>query len=173
MRSARKITLQPLPENTMQARMKKYPLSEQDVQALLEKEQVGRVATTGADGYPYVTPVHFAVLNGRVYFHGLAVGEKLANIHRNPKVCFEIDRMNSLLHGGSSCDTNTEYQSVIIRGSAALVEDKVQKIAVLDAIVAKYTPQHMGTAFPDPALKMTAVVEITIESCTGKYYPAG
>lgn len=156
----------------MQARMKKYPLSQQDTQALLEKEQVGRVATTGADGYPYVTPVHFAVLNGRVYFHGLAVGEKLANLSRNPKVCFEIDRMGSLLHGGSSCDTNTEYQSVIIRGSAALVEDRAQKIAALDAIVAKYTPQHMGTTFPDPALKMTAVVEITIESCTGKYYPA-
>ena len=44
------------------------------------------------------------------------------------------------------------------------------KIAALDAVVAKHTPQHVGTAYPENMLKMTAVVEITIHEITGKYY---
>ena len=42
--------------------------------------------------------------------------------------------------------------------------------AALDAVVAKHTPQHVGTAYPENMLKMTAVVEITIHEITGKYY---
>lgn len=43
----------------MQARMKKYPLAEEKVHDLLATEAVGRIASSGADGFPYITPVHF------------------------------------------------------------------------------------------------------------------
>ena len=50
------------------------------------------------------------------------------------------------------------------------MESLDQKIRVLDAIVAKYTPQHSGKGYPANMLRMTAVVEITIIEITGKYY---
>ena len=156
----------------MQARMKKYPLSEQQVQELLNSEQVGRLATTGSDGYPYIIPVHYTYMGGCIYIHGLGAGEKIDNIRANSKVCFEVDRMQGLLHGDEPCDTNTLYESVIIRGDASLVEAVEKKIAVLDGIITKYTPQHQGKAFPDNMLKMTAIIEIVVSTCTGKYYSA-
>lgn len=156
----------------MQARMKKYPLSEAQVHSLLESEHVGRLATFGKDGYPYVTPVHFVFTQGKIYIHGLAVGEKLGNIAANPHVGFEVDKMISYIQDEEKpCDTNTEYESVIIRGTASVLADPAGKIAVLDAVVKKYTPQHAGKEFPSGALQKTGVIELVIESCTGKYYP--
>lgn len=155
----------------MQARMKKYPLPEERINHLLHTEAVGRLATLGADGYPYVTPVHFVFFEGKIYIHGLAAGEKLQNINNNPQVCFEAEKMLSLIHDDEKpCGTNTEYESVIIRGAASTVKDSQLKTKILDAVVAKYTPQHIGKTYPPNALKMTAVIEIAISSITGKYY---
>ena len=157
----------------MQARMKDHPLSPEQIAHLLDTELVGRLATNGADGCPYVTPVHFTVMDGTVYIHGLAAGEKLANIKRDPLVGFEVDKMLSLIHHPDlPCDTNTAYQSVIIRGRASVVQDTATVTRVLDAIVAKYTPRHAGKGYPPNMLKMTAVIAVDVTSCTGKFYPA-
>lgn len=157
----------------MQARMKKYPLTEERINRLLHSEAVGSLATVGGDGYPYVLPVHFVFLDGKIFIHSLAVGEKLDNIKARPRVGFEVNKMLSLITDAENpCNTNTEYESVIIRGEARLIEAVDKKIAVLDAIVAKYTPQHSGKPFPPNMLKMTGIIEITIRLCTGKYYPA-
>lgn len=156
----------------MQARMKKYPLAQEKIVELLTAEHVGRLATTGQDGFPYITPVHFVFMSDKIFIHGLAAGEKLANIKSDGRVGFEIEKMHGFVQDELPCDTNTSYESVIIRGHAALVTDIDTKIAVLNALVDKYTPQHSGKSYPDTMLKMTGVVEIAIQSCTGKHYPA-
>jgi len=155
----------------MQARMKKYQLTRNQTENLLKTEPVGRLATLGEDGFPYITPVHFVYMGGCIYFHGLAAGSKLANIQKDGRVCFEVERLESLLHDANPCDTNTVYQSAIIMGRAEVVEGLEEKKGVLDAIVAKYTPQHRGREYPENMVKMTAVVRIAVTSCTGKYYP--
>lgn len=154
----------------MQARMKEHPLTEEQINALLHSVHVGHLGTVGENGFPYVTPVHFAHMNGRIYFHGLAAGRKLKNLRADSRVCFEVEGPHAYLHAATPCDTNTAYQSVIIMGKAVVVEDPAVKTAALDAIVAKYAPQHAGAAYPANMLKMTAVVEITISEITGKYY---
>lgn len=154
----------------MQARMKEHPLTEEQINALLRAAHVGRLGTAGENGFPYVTPVHFVHMNGRVYFHGLAAGQKLKNLRADPRVCFEVEGPHAYIQAATPCDTNTAYQSVIITGKAAVVDDAAVKTSALNAIVAKYTPQHAGAAFPANMLKMTAVVEITIHEITGKYY---
>lgn len=154
----------------MQARMKQHPLTAEQIYSLLDAAQVGHLATLGENGFPYITPLHFVRMNGRVYFHGLAAGQKLKNLRADSRVCFEVEGPHRLIHADTPCDTNTAYQSVIITGHAAVVEDPAVKTAVLDAVVAKYTPQHAGVEYPQNMLKMTAVVEITMAEITGKYY---
>ena len=157
----------------MQARMKKYPLAEEKIQALLALEPVGRLASLGADGFLYVAPVHFVCAQGKIFIHGLAAGEKLANIKRDSRVGFEVEKMFGLVHDDKlPCETNTSYESVIIRGNAALVEDPALKTVILDAFVAKYAPHLVGRPYPETMLKMTAIIAIDVQSCTGKYYPA-
>lgn len=154
----------------MQARMKKHQLTTEQINSLLDSAHVGHLGTQGESGFPYITPVHFVHINGHVYFHGLSAGQKLKNLRANSRVCFEVTGAHSYLQADVPCNTNTAYQSVIITGHAAELKDADAKAAVLDAIVAKYTPQHSGKSYPDNMLKMTAVVEITILEITGKYY---
>ncbi len=154
----------------MQARMKKYQLTDAQTEALLLSAQVGHLGTVGEDGFPYVTPIHFVFVDGCIYFHGLTKGLKLDNLRKNFNVCFEVESSYTYLQANTPCDTNTAYQSVIIRGEAMPLVDKDRIIYILDAIVAKYTPQHKGKIYPNEMLKMTGVVEIKVRERTGKYF---
>ena len=155
----------------MQGRMKQHQLTSEEIKDVLEKADVGRIATHNDNGYPYIVPVHYIVLDGNVYVHGLIKGQKISNIQNNSKVGFEVDEMGEIIPDYTDpCDTNTAFRSVIILGTAKMVEDRELKIKVLNAIVAKYTPQLSNLEFPEKMLKATGVIEILPTETTGKYY---
>lgn len=153
----------------MQGRMKQYQIALPEIEAILNTQKVGRLATLNSNAYPYVTPVHFVYADNRIYIHGLAKGQKIENIKNNPKVSFETEEMFGLILDEKPCDVNTAYQSVIVAGNARLVDGET-KIKALKGIVNKYTPYLSGIAFPDNMLKATSVVEIEIVEITGKRY---
>ena len=68
------------------------------------------------------------------------------------------------------CDVNTAYESVIVLGHAAVVDDLSKKRNALRAIVQKYTPDWADVPLPDGMVKGTAVLEITPLETTGKYF---
>lgn len=156
----------------MQNRMKTHSLTIEQIEDLLLEGRTGRLATNGPEGYPYVVPVHYVYSHGKLYIHGLPKGQKLDNIAADSRVGFEIDEMLGLQYEGveDPCDVNTEYNSVIITGSARLLTEAEDKRKALGWIVAKYTPHLAGKELPDNMVKGTAVIEIEILECTGKYY---
>ncbi len=154
----------------MQDRMKKHQLNDGQITDLLKKASVGTIATIDENGYPYAVPVHFIYNDDMIYFHGLPKGKKINNIMANNKICFQIYDMKGLILDDAPCDVNTEYESVVIMGMAAIVKDQKLKATVLSEIVGKYTSHLKETKLPDNMIKSTAVVEITIKECTGKYY---
>jgi len=156
----------------MQGRMRANQLTPEQISALLSDAQVGHLGTLNANGFPYVTPVHFVYTEGKIYIHGLSKGQKIENIQRNGHVCFEVAQPGKFLLADAPCDVNTEYASVIILGEASLVKDDDRKIAALNAIVAKYVPSLAGKAFPSKMLSATGVIQIKILECTGKFYNA-
>ena len=154
----------------MQYRMKKHQLDEEQITKILEKAPVGNIATVNENGYPYVVPVHFIYLDGKIYIHGLPRGQKISNIKLNDQVCFETYSMKRLILDEAPCDVNTEYESVVIMGKAVVIKDADLKETVLNKIVGKYTPQLSGIKFPENTLRGTAIIEVVVEECTGKYY---
>jgi nitroimidazol reductase NimA-like FMN-containing flavoprotein (pyridoxamine 5'-phosphate oxidase superfamily) len=146
-------------------------MTKEKIESLLTKEQIGRVATQNRSGFPYVVPVHYVYNNGKIYIHGLPKGQKIDNIVNNPKIGFEVDEMLGLQEDVEApCDVNTEYSSVIITGNAEILTDLTEKREALKKIVEKYTPRLSGKELPENMVKGTAVIEITIMECTGKYY---
>ena len=138
-----------------------------EIDRILSSTNIGRLATNGLDGYPYVTPVNFLWREGNIYFHSALVGEKLDNLARDPKVCFEVDIPLAYLDTGHDperrvCKLHQLYQCVIIRGAARVVPDGSLKTATLNALVAKHEgAQDFDPVTPDmPAYKSCAVVEI-------------
>lgn len=156
----------------MQYRMKTHQLPQSDVYSLLQKSLTGTFSTVNQDGTPYSVPIHFVFLDGAIYFHGLPAGQKIINLKANPHVCFTVYEMRGLLLDSNRkpCDTNTEYVSAIIQGTAKILSAQEKKRKVLSAIVAKYTPQLSKVEIPQNMINGTAVVQIDIEKMTGKYY---
>lgn len=156
----------------MQNRMKEFTMTDQAIHALLDRAQVGRISTLGEDGYPYTVAVHYVWTEGCVFFHGLPRGEKLSNIARDSRVCFECDELTAILSEGVTdpCKADAAYESVVIRGRAELLADPAEKLPILRGIIAKYVPALADAPIADAMLAGTAVVKITPERISGKYH---
>jgi nitroimidazol reductase NimA-like FMN-containing flavoprotein (pyridoxamine 5'-phosphate oxidase superfamily) len=156
----------------MQQRMKEFSMENADVLSLLSRAQVGHFSTINGDGFPYTLAVHFVYEGGEIYFHCLPKGEKLDNIARCPKVCFEVDEMTGLLTEkmDNPCGVDTAYRSVVAFGTADILSDDIEKRKILGCIVQKYTPKFKDVEIPDSRIQSTSVVKITIIRITGKYH---
>jgi len=142
---------------------------------ILSLTNIGRLATTGQDGYPYITPVNFVSHSGNIYFHCAPAGEKLDNIARDPRVCFEADVPLSYLNidaypNRPICRLHQFYHCVIIRGTASIVKDSTKKVAVLNKLIVKHENTEDFEKVTDDmtGFKNCEVIEIIPVSLTAK-----
>jgi 2-isopropylmalate synthase len=136
---------------------------------LLADSHVGRLGTFGKDGYPMIKPLNFVYREGKIYFHSAQQGEKIDNIKRNSRVCFEVDLPITYVKSeGSPCRADYLYRSVIIRGRAKIVDDKEERFSALKELMKKYQPEGGFGDFQAEKLALTAVVRIDIKEMTGK-----
>lgn len=136
---------------------------------LLNTCHVGRFGTIGQDGYPMVKPLNFAYRDGRIYFHSAKEGEKIENIKRDNRVCFEVDLPIAYVKGNENpCRAEYLFRSVIIKGRAKIVEDREEKILGLKCLMEKYQPAGSYGDFPEEKLQITGIIRIDIEEMTGK-----
>jgi nitroimidazol reductase NimA-like FMN-containing flavoprotein (pyridoxamine 5'-phosphate oxidase superfamily) len=65
-----------------------------EIEAILKRTEVGRLALCDGSA-PYIIPLNFAYLNGKIGFHCDWKGKKLDIIAKNPRCCFEVDEFMS------------------------------------------------------------------------------
>jgi nitroimidazol reductase NimA-like FMN-containing flavoprotein (pyridoxamine 5'-phosphate oxidase superfamily) len=136
---------------------------------LLNTAHVGRLGTVTGNGYPMVKPLNFVYAAGNIYFHTAKEGEKIDDIRRNNRVCFEVDQPIALVKStGSPCRAEYLYRSVIIRGRAHIVEEPGEQLDALKKLMGKYQPEGGYGEFSAEKLKITGIVRIAIEEMTGK-----
>jgi uncharacterized protein len=142
---------------------------------ILASTNIGRMATVDAEGYPYITPINFVFHEGCVYFHCAPKGEKLDNLTRDPRVCFEVDVPLAYLPVDFNpdrrpCRAHQLFQSVVIRGTARVIPDGAMKTTVLNALVAKHEGNWDFPAVTSDTggYKTCRVIEIRPERTTAK-----
>src|SRR4030043_2206581 len=118
--------------------------------ALLEKSNVGRIATVNQKGFPVIKPVNFLYWDGKIYLHSSKKGEKIRDIHRGSPVCFEVDEpIAYVLAKGSACQASYYYRSVIIKGKATFVNHRGKKMGILKRLMEKYQPEGGYEEIPE------------------------
>jgi nitroimidazol reductase NimA-like FMN-containing flavoprotein (pyridoxamine 5'-phosphate oxidase superfamily) len=116
-----------------------------------------------------IKPLNFVYSSGKIYFHSAKEGEKIEDIERDNRVCFEADLAVALVKSrGLPCRAEYLYRSVIVKGRAAVVEDAAERRAGLNLLMRKYQPEGGYGEFPDDKMKLTAVIRIDVEEMTGK-----
>lgn len=157
--------------------VKKFEIkSRQKMIDFLNSQPAGRVASIDARGYPQVIPMNFVYANDAVYMHSHPFGEKLDNIARNPKVGFEVDQHVCFLpsyyfHPTDASQADTLYVSVVIKGTAVLVQDNREKAMALNALMEKYQKEGRYERLDGhmPVVHEVAVIKVVPDEMRGKY----
>jgi len=154
-------------------RLPKYTRGEAWIRAFLHSAQIAHIATVW-DDQPFVTPTTFWFdqAQHRIIFHSNVTGRIRSNIERNPKVCLEASEMGRLLPSNVALEFSLQYRSVMVFGTAHILEDPAEKRAALYGLLEKYfpamTPGKEYRKITDKELRATSVYAIAIESWSGK-----
>ncbi len=140
--------------------------SESFARDLLTRASYGVLSLANDDGLPYAIPLSFACEGDIIYIHGATEGTKLNIIVQNPKVVFVCVGQTHVLPQQFS----TEYESVVVTGSARILQSQNEKRTGLLALARKYSPDYPleAESYIDRAIVATAVIAITIEEMTAK-----
>ena len=136
---------------------------------LLKTCHVGRLGTIGRNGYPMVKPLNFSYHVGKIYFHTALAGEKIDDIKRDNRVCFEVDQPIAFVRADKQpCEAEYLYRSVIIKGRASLVEDHEERTLAFKSLMDKYQPEGGYGEYLNEKLAMTGIVRIDVAEISGK-----
>ena len=107
--------------STPQMRRAERAMAEHEALKALEGGFAGRLATVGADGYPYCVPLLYIWADGQIFLHNSAApGHLQTNLRRDPRACFEIDEPGDVFdYGRFECDSGLAFRSVIAFGDGA------------------------------------------------------
>ena len=120
------------------------------------------VSFSGGD-YPYVLPLNFVWLDGRIYLHCGFTGRKLDLLRQDGRVGFAAALDVTIVRERST----TWYKSVSGCGHIRIVEDTEEKRRALDALSLRYASRCPRPA-PEAMLRRVNVLCIDVESISGK-----
>lgn len=147
-------------------RRKDRLLEPEKTRVVLDSGEYGVLATCGGDHQPYGVPLNYVVIGGAIYIHCAVAGHKLENIRENPKVSFTVVGKTQVLPEKFS----TRYESVVVFGTASIVDDPENTRSALKALVAKYAATHKaaGDDYIETLIDKTRVIRVEIDHVTGK-----
>src|SRR6266850_991584 len=82
------------------------------------------------DGQPYVIPTNFGRAGETLYLHGSAASRMLRTLSEGIPVCVTATLIDGLVLARSAFHHSVNYRSVVILGTARLVENPTEKMEV-------------------------------------------
>ncbi len=140
--------------------------SREEMEKMLREEDIGYLALS-LDGKPYVVPLNYHYVDGKILFHCSLTGKKLDYLKANPEVCFAVGRHPGQVRdhaGGNPCHVDSD--SVICYGKARILEDLTECKAALNAFNRRFKSDAEDVS-DERAVKCCAV-EIRITEMTGR-----
>jgi uncharacterized protein len=144
-----------------------------EMERTLKRSEVGRLALYDGST-PYIVPLNYAYLPGKIGFHCNWNGKKLDIIANSPRCCFEVDEYMGEVsyHYDSQC--HLDYESVIAFGKARVERDENAIWPFFQALHEKYKeiyrkPQSEGgKVFDRKRVGEACCVIIDVEELTGR-----
>lgn len=121
-------------------------------------------------GQPYVIPTSYARNNDLLYVHGSAASRMLRNAAAGIPVCLTVTLLDGLVLARSIFNHSMNYRSVVVLGTATLIEDRAEKLAALEALSEHILPGRWKDSRQpnEQELKATSVLQLPIEEFSAK-----
>jgi nitroimidazol reductase NimA-like FMN-containing flavoprotein (pyridoxamine 5'-phosphate oxidase superfamily) len=127
------------------------------------------------DGQPYVIPTGYGRQGDNLYIHGSAASRMLRNLDRGIPICVTVTLLDGLVLARSIFNHSMNYRSVMVLGTAVLVDDPKEKLEALIALSEHILPGRWGESRQptEKELKATSVLRLPIEEFSAKVREGG
>ena len=146
--------------------------------AVYDREAIYRILDEGlvchvgfvVDGQPVVIPTGYGRDGDTLYVHGSAASRMLRDLARGVQVSVAVTLLDGLVLARSAFHHSMNYRSVVIFGTAAVVEDQTTKREALRAFTEHITPGRWREVRPptESELKATTVLAIPLKEVSAK-----
>ena len=122
------------------------------------------------EGQPFVIPTLFARIGDAAFIHGSAASRMLRHVAADVQMCLTVTLVDGIVLARSVFNHSINYRSVVVLGTATLVEDTDAKRDALHAFTDKLLRARWGDARPptDNELAATSVLRIPLTELSAK-----
>jgi nitroimidazol reductase NimA-like FMN-containing flavoprotein (pyridoxamine 5'-phosphate oxidase superfamily) len=122
------------------------------------------------DGQPFVIPTSYGRKDASLYIHGSAASRMLRQLKDGVAVCITVTLLDGLVLARSVFNHSMNYRSVVILGTATLVDDPAEKLAALRVLSEHILPGRWDDARQpnERELKATSVLRVPIAEFSAK-----
>ncbi len=127
------------------------------------------------DGQPFVIPTNYGRTGRTLYLHGSAASRMLKTLSAGVPVCVTVTHVDGLVLARSAFHHSVNYRSVVILGTARLVEDPAEKMEAL-RIFTEHVMKGRWDEVRQPTeqeLKATTVLALPLEEVSAKVRTGG
>jgi uncharacterized protein len=122
------------------------------------------------DGHPFVIPTLHARIGDTLYVHGSSASRTIRTLGSGVPACVTVTLLDGVVLARSVFHHSVNYRSVVVLGSARLVEGPDERLRALEAFTERLIPGRWGEVRPPTAkeLKGTRVLAMTLDETSAK-----
>lgn len=142
-------------------------LSQETAERILREENWGVLSLHGDNGFPYGVPINYVWDNGTILMHATSENShKLDAIKKDNKVCFTVVPEHTL----DRENWTTIYKSVIVFGTAEIIDAPEEKFTAMQAFMNALAPNKLKEAMNscNPRTAKLVMIRICPAVITGK-----
>jgi hypothetical protein len=146
--------------------------------AVYDREAAYRILDEGfwchvgfvVDGQPFVIPTSYGRHGDNLYIHGSAASRMLRQLKEGIQVCITVTLLDGLVLARSIFNHSMNYRSVVVLGTATLVNDPAQKVEALRLLSEHIIPGRWADSRKpnERELKATSILRVPIEEFSAK-----
>lgn len=160
-------------EPTGRTQLKRLPqrgsYERETVYAILDEGLVCHVGFV-AGGEPFVIPTSYARVGDTLYIHGSVASRMLRALAGGVRACVTVTLLDGLVLARSAFHHSMNYRSVVVFGTASVVESAEEKFEALRAFMEHVVPGRWGEVrSPDEGeLRRTLVLKLPLTEASAK-----
>ncbi len=122
------------------------------------------------EGQPFVIPTSYGRDGDTLFIHGAAASRMLRELSTGIPVAVTVTLLDGLVLARSAFHHSLNYRSVVMLGTASLVEEPAEKMHALEVITEQIVPGRWAEVRrpDDQELKATTVLRLPIEEVSAK-----
>lgn len=122
------------------------------------------------DGQPFVIPTSYGRSGDNLYLHGSAASRMLRNLDKGVPVCVTVTLLDGLVLARSIFNHSMNYRSVVVLGTATVVQDSAEKLEALHLLSEHILPGRWAESRQpnERELKATFALRVPITEFSAK-----